>query len=293
MGVIVLAEHEAHQMAVLGDDGQSIQLVVPNDIVGGLQTGALGSGDDLLHRGHELGDLGGGVHAADTVVPAGHQAQQLAGAGAVVGDGHGGVAGALFQRQHVGQSVGQAQVGIAEHETGLVVFHLADHLGLLLNGLGDIDESDAALLRQSDAHLFAGHRLHDGGDHGDIHGQRAFLALFELDHRGLQGYIGGDAVLVRIAWHQQVLAEGAGGFLKIICHEATSFQRFMGILPQIWEKVIKFGNTPWLPRTGAGRSRRGHCGTGRGRYARRGPSCPECGHRGTGCPQWPRRSRWG
>ena len=226
VGVIVLAEHEGHQMTVCRDDGQRVELVVPDDVVGAFQAGALRGGDDLLHRRHEGLHPGGGVHAADPVIPAGHKAQQLAGAGAVVGDSHGGVAGALFQRQHVCQGVANAQVGIAGDEAGLVIFHLAHHLRLLLNGLGDIDEGDAALPGQGDAHVLAGDGLHDGGDHGDVHGQGAGLTLAVADHRRLQRDVGGDALGRGVAGDQQIFTEGAGGFLEKICHSVTSFLRF-------------------------------------------------------------------
>ena len=218
VGVIVLPEDEADQMAVGGEDRQRVELVLPNDVVCGLQGGALRRIDDLLSRGHEGLHLGGGVHAADPVIPAADQAQELAGAGAVVRDGHGGVAGALLQSQHVRQGIAQAKVGVAGDKAGLVVLHPADHVGLLLNGLGNIDEGDAALLGQGDAHLLAGDGLHDCGDHRHVHGQGALFALFELHHRGLQGDIGRDALGGRVARHQQVLAEGAGGFIEIICH---------------------------------------------------------------------------
>ena len=237
VGVIVLAEHEAHQMAVVGDDGQGVELVVPDDVVGHLQAGALGGEDELFHRGHELADGGGGIHAADTVVPAGDQAQQLAGAGAVVGDGHGGVAGALLESQHIGQRVAHTQVGVTGDEAGLVVFHLADHFGLLGNGLGDIDEGDAALTGQTNAHFFTGHGLHDGRNHGHVHGQGALLALLELDHRRLEGDVGGDALGGRVAGHQQVFTESMGRFTEIICHEATSFRNIGTMLPHFCGKA--------------------------------------------------------
>ena len=95
------------------------------------------------------------------------------------------MAAALFQGQHVRQGVPDPQIGIAGDKARLVVFHPADHLRLLFHGLGDEDEGDAALLGKADAHLLAGDRLHDGGNHGHVHGQGALLAAFELHHRGL------------------------------------------------------------------------------------------------------------
>ena len=218
VGIIVLAEHEAHQAPVLGDDGQGVELVVPDDVVGHFQAGALRCGDDLLHRGHKVRHTGRGVHAADPVIPAGDQAQQTAGAGAVLGDGHGGMAGARLQRQHIRQGVRHPEVGVADHKTGLVVFHLPDHGRLGLNGLGNIDKGDAALPGQGNAHLFAGNGLHHSGDHGHVHGQGALLPFFEPDHRRFQGHVGRDTVLRGITRNQQVFAEGVGRFLEKIGH---------------------------------------------------------------------------
>ena len=194
VGVIVLAEHEADQMAVRRQDRQGVELVIPDDVVCSLQAGALRGGDDLLRRSHELLDRCGRVHAADPVVPAGDQAQQLAGAGAVVGHRHGGVAGAFLQGQHVRQGVLQTQIGITGDKASLVVFHLPHHLRLLIDGLGDIDEGDAALSGQGDAHFLTGDRLHDGGDHGHIHGEGGLLSPAVLHHRRLERDVGGDAL---------------------------------------------------------------------------------------------------
>ena len=74
MGVVVLPEDEADQMPVLGDDGQGVELPVPDDVIGLLQAGALRGVDELVEGGHEVRDGGGGVQAADPVVPAGDEA---------------------------------------------------------------------------------------------------------------------------------------------------------------------------------------------------------------------------
>ena len=128
------------------------------------------------------------------------------------------MAGALLEGQHVGQSVAHTQVGVADHKAGLVVFHLADHLGLLVNGLGDIDEGDAALAGQANAHLLTGDGLHDGGDHGDVHGQGGGLSLAELHHRRLQRDVGGNAFGGRITGDQQILTEGTGRLFEKVGH---------------------------------------------------------------------------
>ena len=48
--VIVLAEDEGDELALLRHDGERVQLVIPDDVVGLLEAGALGGGDELLDR---------------------------------------------------------------------------------------------------------------------------------------------------------------------------------------------------------------------------------------------------
>ena len=93
---IVLAEHEIHQMIVLIHDGERIQLVIPNNIVGLLEGGAQRRGHQLLAGGHEGGDLLIAAHAGNAVVTTGDDTQQLTIGLGILGDGHGGEAKLLL-----------------------------------------------------------------------------------------------------------------------------------------------------------------------------------------------------
>ena len=224
--VIVLTEYERDQMAVGRDNGKGVELVLPDDVVRFLEACSLGCRDNFFHRSHERGNGNRRFHPADAVVAAGNDAKQFTCTGSVIGHGHGGMAGALLKRQNIRQRVAQAQVGIARDEARFIVFDLANHLGLLLNRLRDVDECDATFFRQANAHLFTGDRLHNGRNHGYVHGQRAIFTFLEFHNRGLERDVRGDAVGGGIAGYQQVLAEGMRRFRKIVCHEATSFQNF-------------------------------------------------------------------
>ena len=189
-----------------------------------MQRGVLGRGDQLAHRGHEGGDGGvvGGV--VDAVIAGGHDAQQLARGGAVVGDGNGGVAGPGLQLQHIVQSGVGAKVRVGHHIAGLVHLDAADHGGLILDALGAVDEGHAALPGQGDGQLLARDGLHDGADHGDVHLKRALLLPFAVLHqRGLEADRGGHVLRRGIAGHQQIFAEGTGGFFIKIRHCTISF----------------------------------------------------------------------
>ena len=171
VSVVVLAEHEGGHIAVLGDDGQGVELVLPNDVVGLPEAHTLVGVHQGGEGGHELPYRGVQAHAAHPVVPAGDHAHQLPVGAAVLGDGDGGVARALLQGDHVPQGGIGGHVGVAADEAGLALFHRPDHGRLALDALGHEDEGHAAFPRQGRRQLFAGHGLHHGGDQRDVHGQ--------------------------------------------------------------------------------------------------------------------------
>ena len=205
--VVVLAEHERAQAALVVDDGQGVELVLPDDVVGFLQGRAVGRGDHLLARRHELAHLGLGVHAAHAVVAARDDADQAAVGRAVLGDGDGGVTGLLTQGQNVGQRRIGADVRIALDKARLVALDAGDHRGLVLDRLRAVEERHAALLRQRDGQPVAGHGLHHGRDHRHVERQRRLFTRAETRQRGAQGDIVRDALARGVAGHEQVLVE--------------------------------------------------------------------------------------
>ena len=102
---IVLAEHEIHEPALGVHDGERIELVFPNDVVRFLEGRTFGSGYELFKRRHKFADTKLRTHAADTVVTARNDAEELSVCGAVVGDRHGGVAVFRFKLKHIRQSL--------------------------------------------------------------------------------------------------------------------------------------------------------------------------------------------
>ena len=129
---------------------------------------------------------------------------------AVLGDGHGGMAGAVLEVHDLGHRHVGREGGVGHDEARLVILHGLDHGGLGLGGLVAVDEAHAALGGERDAHLLAGDGLHDGRDHGDVQADGGLLAALELDERGLEVHIRRDALRGRVAGHQQVLRERVG-----------------------------------------------------------------------------------
>ena len=220
VGVVVLAEHEGGHVAVLGDDGEGVELVLPDDVVGLLQAHALVGVDQGGEGGHELPDRGIEAHAAHPVIPAGDHAHQLPVGAAVLGDGDGGVARTLLQGDHVPQRGIGGHVGIAADEAGLALLHRPDHGRLALDALGHEDEGHAAFPGQGCRQLLTGHGLHHGGHQGDVHGQGRSFAHPELADRGHQGHVLRGAGGGRIAGNEKILGEGVGRFAEIVCHDA-------------------------------------------------------------------------
>ena len=201
--------------------------MVPDDVVGRLQRGAVRSHHQLLARGHEVGHLLVQRHAGEPVVALGHDAEQFAVGAAVVGDGHGGVPVLLLQGHHLLERHVRREVRIGSDEAGLVVLYAGHHGGLVFDGLVAVDERQAALGGERYGHLVVGDGGHDGRHHGHGKGERAvLLALAVLHQRGLQADARRDAVGRRVARNQQVLVECAGRFIEIVGHGcAPSFPR--------------------------------------------------------------------
>ena len=179
VAVVVLAEDDAHQMVVVVDDRQGVELVVPDDVVGNLEADVLVAHDKLLTRGHELGDLLLVIIAAGAIVTAGDDAQELALGGAVVGDRHGGVTGLVLELDDLLHGHVGGQCGIGLDEAGLVILDGLDHGGLGLGSLGTVDEGQAALGSERDTHVDARDGLHDGGNHGDVQGDCRLLTALK------------------------------------------------------------------------------------------------------------------
>ena len=219
VGGVVLPEYEVHQVVIVVHHRQGVELVLPDNVVGGLQGGVAGGGDELFPGGHEGLDLLGALHPGDPVVPAGDDAQELAGGGAVIGDGHGGEAVGGLESQHIVQGVLRGQIGGGNHKAGLVALHLCHHLRLGFNGLRAVDEAEAPFLCQGNGQGVVGHGLHDGRGQGNIQADgRLLQALAVLGKGGLEADIGRNAVLRGVAGNQQIFAEGVTGFRIVVSH---------------------------------------------------------------------------
>ena len=179
VAVVVLAEDDTHKVIVVVDDRQSVELVVPDDVVGNLKADVLVAHDELLTRGHELGNLLLVVIAAGAIVTAGDDTQELALGSAVVGDRHGGVTGLLLELDDLLHGHVGGQRGIGLNETSLVILNGLDHSSLGLGGLRTVDEGQATLGSKRDTHVDARDGLHDGGNHGDVQGDCRLLTALE------------------------------------------------------------------------------------------------------------------
>ena len=179
VAVVVLAEDNTHQVIVVVDDGQGIELVVPDDVVRNLEADVLVAHDELLTRGHELGDLRLVVIATGAIVTAGDDAQELALGSAVVGNRHGGVAGLLLELNDLLHGHVGGQRGIGLNEAGLVILDGLDHSGLGLGALGTVNEGQATLGSERNTHVDARDGLHDGGNHGDVQGDCRLLTALK------------------------------------------------------------------------------------------------------------------
>ena len=176
--IIVLAEYEIAQLAVLRNNRQRVELMFPNDIICFLQRGAFGSGDQLFKRSHKAFDLLGRIHTADAVIATRNDTHKTTLGSAILGNSNGRVTRFLLQSKHVGKRLIGTQVGIAANEARLIALNLGNHSSLAFNRLRAKDKGNATLLRKGYGETITRNRLHNCGDQRDVkRNGRLFPAL--------------------------------------------------------------------------------------------------------------------
>lgn len=135
MCVVVFAEYERLETAVLTDDRKSVQLMIPDDIVRFLQRNALFRVDQLFKRRHKLRNLRRRIHSRHTVISAGHQTYDLAFRRTVFCHRNGGMSHSLLQRHHIRHRRVRRNIGIALYEARLRILDRSYHSGFILNRL--------------------------------------------------------------------------------------------------------------------------------------------------------------
>ena len=189
MGIVVLAEDESDQAAVITDNRKLVDLVVPDEVIGLTDGHAFLCGDNLLDGGHELGDLFVRTHAADTIITARDDTQQFSACGAVICNGDRGVSGLFFQIEDVLKGRVRADIGITGNKPRLKALGAGYHRGFALDCLGSVDEGYTAALCERHSQPVAGDRLHDCGDHGNSQLDRRFFTFFVFDKRSFERHV--------------------------------------------------------------------------------------------------------
>ena len=177
----VLDGDEALQTEVLVHDGQLLDLVLAEDLLGLGQGGALGGGDQVF-LGH---------HVVDELVHVGLELH--------VADGHAGDAELGHQLVRLGQGVAGSQPEGVGDDPVLGALHHVHLFGLLADRHIFMDDANAALPGDGDGHAVLGDGIHGGADQGDIQPDL-------LRQLGVQVHVGGQHVAGR--WDQQHIVKG-------------------------------------------------------------------------------------
>ncbi len=160
----VLEGEETPEPPGLVHQGELLHLVPPQDLLGLLQGGAGRGGDQALQRGHHLAD-GALQVLLKAEVPVGDQAQKLP-----VKVHHGKAADTVLPHEALGVlegGRGGQGDGVLDH-AGLGALHLAHHGRLGLYGEVLVDDPKPPLPGHGDGHVGLGHRVHGGGEDGDV-----------------------------------------------------------------------------------------------------------------------------
>ena len=209
--LVVLSKDQGNQVAPFVQDGQLVELVIPDDVIGLAQGQPLPAVYDIRQGRHKVLDRRIGIQAGNPVIPAGHDAHQLAIGAAVLGNGDGRVARLLLEADDIGQLVIGREVAVTGDKTGLKTLDPMDHVALVLDGLGTEDERKAPLPGQGHGHPVIRDRLHDGRNHGNAELDGAFfLSPPVLDQGAGKGDPVRGTVMAGPIGNQEKFTEGAG-----------------------------------------------------------------------------------
>ena len=148
MGIIILAEYKADQMAVLIDNRKGVELVVPDKVICHFEGGILSCGNKLISWSHKLRYQLRAIIARRAIVTRGNNAHELTARSAVICDRHSGVTSLLFKIKHVTKGHLWSKGGVRNNKACLVALNLTNHLSFIFSRLRAINKGNAALLSQ-------------------------------------------------------------------------------------------------------------------------------------------------
>ena len=168
---------------MLIDDEQLLDPELMQKALGLALLHALAHGDQAI-LGHQLGDglarVRGEAHVA-----VGEDADELAllASGAALDHGHSRNAVLLHQRKGVGKRLVGKDGDRVRHHPRFELLHLAHLIGLRLGREIAVDDAEPADLRHGDCHARLGHRVHRGGEEGNVQPQLTRQASAHIDLR--------------------------------------------------------------------------------------------------------------
>ena len=150
------------ELEVIVYNGQLLNLVLAEDLLGFLQGGALFGGDQMVLGHHVVNQL---VHVLFKLhVPVGDDADELT----VVADGHTGNAVFRHELVSLSQSVTGSQPEGVGNDAIFTALHHIHLLGLLADGHVLMDDADTALTGDGNGHPILGDCIHGGTHHRDV-----------------------------------------------------------------------------------------------------------------------------
>ena len=154
---------EAAEDALVVDDGQLFDAVFVEAVLGLLEGGADGGGDEAF-AGHEVGD-GAGLVVGEAHVAVGEDADE---ASVLIGNGDAGDAVAGHDGVGFGESGGGREGDWIDDHAGLGALDLVDFADLVVGGEVAVNDADAAGAGHGDGHGGLGDGVHGGGHEGYV-----------------------------------------------------------------------------------------------------------------------------
>ena len=184
----VLDGNHSGEAEIVINDEDALDLMLLHKLLDLLTGGVLLCGDQLVLRGHDLGDRL--LHVSDEAgVPSGDDADEEA---VMINDRISGIAVLHGKCKNVSESHVGGYSGRSNHHSALEALYAADCLCLLLDAHVLVDESETALLGNGNSHLRARYGIHRSGNHRDVKGNILGQTGMEIGCVGKNSRMSGD-----------------------------------------------------------------------------------------------------
>ena len=188
MGIVILTEDKIHQFLFFIHQWKTVDLMLPDNIVGFFQRGFLSCINKILKFRHKFCNRHITPHSCHAIVLVCYKTQKLSVCLSIFCNRYSRMSCLFCNIQNIAKCHIRRYIGITHYKACTVSLNLANHLCLFVNWLRAINEGHTSFLCQSDCKTVIRYGLHDCRHHRNVNGKCRLLSFFKFHQRCFQTY---------------------------------------------------------------------------------------------------------